>query len=505
MALWQRYSFRSVINYLLKERQVYFRTDGEVRFLSIGKAPQVAAAISAVISFVWIAYTTGEYFTTGAVIADKEAHIADLRDNRQQLIEEMDKRERQYSAVAHKIEEKHARLSALLKQKAQMTAGLNSLRAELQQLQNSDREQLEKIEELVDTIGRQQRALNTVSEQEQRLTRDLDASNHVLSGLHREKNTAATATVANGDRIVAALNVLERQLVSQQSETYGLRLSVEERDKKLSSLAAEHATTLAARDSLEDRLHQLEAHLGRLQDAQRQLVLNIEERTEDGIENLNAILALTGLDPDSFLQRFKTGTGGPFEDLLPNLSVAAGGNDPMDGTAANPVPASPAQQRFTRALVRLDDRLERWQALNKVIETLPLATPVDHYHISSSFGRRRDPFTKRMAFHSGLDMAGSRRQAVYATAPGTVTFAGTKGPYGRMVEIDHGYGLKTRYGHLHKIKVKRGQIVDFRHKIGLLGSSGRSSGPHVHYEIHFDGKPVNPANFVKAGKHVFKS
>jgi len=106
--------------------------------------------------------------------------------------------------------------------------------------------------------------------------------------------------------------------------------------------------------------------------------------------------------------------------------------------------------------------------------------------------------------HAGLDLAGVRRTPVVATAPGVVTYARRKGPYGKMIEIDHGQGLKTRYGHLHKILVKKGDKVGFRQKIGQMGSTGRTTGPHVHYEVWVDGKPRNPAKFLKAGQYVFR-
>jgi len=96
------------------------------------------------------------------------------------------------------------------------------------------------------------------------------------------------------------------------------------------------------------------------------------------------------------------------------------------------------------------------------------------------------------------------RSPIYAPAPGIVKQAGNKGRYGRFIEIDHGSGIFTRYGHLNKIYVKRGQKIDFRHKIGQLGSSGRSTGPHLHYEVVFNGKPRNPMLFIKAGRHVFQ-
>ncbi|MCG8546945.1 MAG: M23 family metallopeptidase, partial [Alphaproteobacteria bacterium] len=152
----------------------------------------------------------------------------------------------------------------------------------------------------------------------------------------------------------------------------------------------------------------------------------------------------------------------------------------------------------------IDSQLIRWAALQSLLKRVPLISPVDFYHLASRFGLRRDPFTKKRAMHYGVDLAGWRGAPVYNTAPGKVVFAGRKGRYGKVVEIDHGYGLRTRYGHLRSVLVKRGQVLGHRHKIGLLGSTGRSTGPHVHYEVRFDGKPLNPDKFIKAGRYVFK-
>ena len=124
--------------------------------------------------------------------------------------------------------------------------------------------------------------------------------------------------------------------------------------------------------------------------------------------------------------------------------------------------------------------------------------------MASSYGLRSDPFNNRKAMHYGVDLAGWGGAPVFATAPGKVIFAGRKGRYGKMVEIDHGYGIRTRYAHLQKVLVQRGEEVGHRHEIGLLGSTGRSTGPHVHYEVRFDGKPLNPDKFIKAGRYVFK-
>ena len=106
--------------------------------------------------------------------------------------------------------------------------------------------------------------------------------------------------------------------------------------------------------------------------------------------------------------------------------------------------------------------------------------------------------------HYGLDLAGWNRSPVFSTAEGVVVFSGRKGRFGRMVEIDHGNGLRTRYAHLFKASVKKGQKIGHRHKVGLLGSTGRSTGPHVHYEVLFDGKQMDPLKFIKAGRNVYK-
>ncbi len=121
---------------------------------------------------------------------------------------------------------------------------------------------------------------------------------------------------------------------------------------------------------------------------------------------------------------------------------------------------------------QLGEQLNRWSALRMLVGTLPLTAPLDQYRISSGYGEYRDPVNGRKARHRGVDFAAPSRSPVYATAPGTVVFAGWRGRYGRTIEIDHGHGVRTRYGHLRKILVKPGQEVDHRRKIGLVGSSG---------------------------------
>ncbi|MBL8630047.1 MAG: M23 family metallopeptidase [Rhodospirillaceae bacterium] len=124
--------------------------------------------------------------------------------------------------------------------------------------------------------------------------------------------------------------------------------------------------------------------------------------------------------------------------------------------------------------------------------------------MNSGFGVRRDPFTGGYAQHLGLDMGAEFKSSVMATGEGKVIYAGWEGRYGRMVEIDHGMGLTTRYAHLARVLVKEGDKVQRGGVIGQLGCSGRCSGPHVHYEVLHNGKAINPLKFLKAGSDVFK-
>jgi murein DD-endopeptidase MepM/ murein hydrolase activator NlpD len=134
--------------------------------------------------------------------------------------------------------------------------------------------------------------------------------------------------------------------------------------------------------------------------------------------------------------------------------------------------------------------------LRDLVTSLPLSIPLDHYQIGSRFGLRRDPFNGKPAFHSGLDFDASYMSPVYATAPGIVTYAGYRSGYGKVVEIDHANGIATLYGHMHRYMVAVGQRVDTQTQIGLVGSTGRASGPHVHYEVIVNGQPQDPEKFI---------
>jgi murein DD-endopeptidase MepM/ murein hydrolase activator NlpD len=221
-------------------------------------------------------------------------------------------------------------------------------------------------------------------------------------------------------------------------------------------------------------------------EAQQSVVDRLIERTLADIEALEKTVALTELDFQAVMDQTviePMSQGGPF------LPIAI----PTD--RSNPA-------HFQSSLGLLGLHLDRWEALNKAVRRIPLAAPLDEYRISSRYGIRKDPVNGKRAKHNGLDLKAPRRTMVFSPASGTVVFAGWKGHYGRVVEIDHGNGILTLYAHLHKILVEKGEHLEVSDRIGLVGNSGRTTGSHLHYEIKVDGRATDPNKFLKAGKRA---
>ena len=150
--------------------------------------------------------------------------------------------------------------------------------------------------------------------------------------------------------------------------------------------------------------------------------------------------------------------------------------------------------------------MENLITLTGIVEHFPIARPMkDKHRLSSFYGTRKDPFNGKPAFHAGLDFVGPMGAGIYSTNGGKVTFAGWRAAYGRMVEVDHGLGFATRYAHLRSMAVKEGQLVKAGELLGTQGSSGRSTGSHLHYEVRLNNRALNPSKFIKAGDYVQKN
>lgn len=172
------------------------------------------------------------------------------------------------------------------------------------------------------------------------------------------------------------------------------------------------------------------------------------------------------------------------------------------GAEGGPFVPVPQDRLFDAGIENLRTALDALQAARETSTALPLAAPVASGSISSGFGVRSDPFLGKAAMHTGIDFVAEAGSAVRATAAGKVVFAGDNGTYGRMVEIDHGNGLTTRYAHMSSILVGLGDAVTTGALVGRVGSTGRSTGPHLHYELRRTGDAVDPARYLRAGRRI---
>ena len=147
-------------------------------------------------------------------------------------------------------------------------------------------------------------------------------------------------------------------------------------------------------------------------------------------------------------------------------------------------------------------RLDLLAIYKNALEFIPLKPPMEHYYVTSNYGKRKHPVTKKWRFHHGIDLAGTWQENIRVSADGVVTFAGYHGSFGKVIRIKHNYGINTTYGHLAKILVKKGQIVSEGQTIGKMGKTGRVDGAHLHYEISVNGKSKNPAIYFKIGRKL---
>jgi murein DD-endopeptidase MepM/ murein hydrolase activator NlpD len=220
--------------------------------------------------------------------------------------------------------------------------------------------------------------------------------------------------------------------------------------------------------------------------SQDQLLDAADTYAKSRADRLRLAFRLAGLTPSAYLPKGGA-LGGPLVETKDPRALAA----VLDVTP-----------EFAERVQRAAADSSEAEALSQAAGDLPLAMPTASGEKSSGFGVRTDPFTGRPAFHTGLDFPGGRMTAVESTGPGVVAFTGPRTGYGNIVEIDHGRGLKTRYGHLATIAVRVGQHVALGQRLGGMGSTGRSTGTHVHYEVLLNGRPMNPDRYLKAGQVV---
>lgn len=274
-------------------------------------------------------------------------------------------------------------------------------------------------------------------------------------------------------------------LNSDKPRPDGFELRTNGADGVLRSSALDQSSRRALADAADAdvptpaRLEMLAASLDRIERRQVTVLASLAGPAMRKAETLKAAIAETGLSPDRIAAPKGAAVGGPFI----------------------PAKIDPNGSPFEKQLSHVQGAFATLDRLHRALPYLPVRKPLPGApDVTSNFGYRVDPFLGRAALHSGMDMRAETGTPARATAAGTVVTAAPSGGYGNLVEIDHGNGLSTRYGHLSAILVSEGQTVTVGQTIGRVGSTGRSTGPHLHYEVRIDDEATDPGRFVKASR-----
>jgi murein DD-endopeptidase MepM/ murein hydrolase activator NlpD len=512
-------------------RELILRTDGRVAYLAISSRQQKITAAILLGFALWGGYATTGMVLNGRMLEAKRGELDRAQVAYVDLLNEVAHSYDQFLGFARNLNADQKNLlaqgSVLSKsgaapaspneqQAAAVREKLRLFELDLQNVAANNKQLTDTVMRLhgeLDVAKSQNSNLSQTSETvsaelvatRQQLADELEAVRRVLSVADGRKAaladqvstlqsdlSAADQREAQGDLAQhlaeEQIGMLLGQLNAERSDNTQLLRQISDTQTALATAISQRDALQSARRDLTGRIGDLENQLASIQRSQQTIVERLAARTRNGVDEVEKTVAMTGVDVDALLliaAHELSGQGGPFI----------------------PVKEPPTEQggeQLMASVASLDGEVGRLETLQLVLRTLPLTAPIDHYFIASNFGIRRDPFNGRLAFHAGLDMSNALLSPVLATSPGVVVYAGWMGGYGRLVEIDHGLGVHTRYGHLARIDVKVGDTVDYRQQVGLLGSSGRSTGPHVHYEVLVNGRPLDPMNFLKAGRYVFK-
>ena len=470
------------ITTIFPERQIHLRTDGRVNYFRITTTAQLAALILVSLSGWWIGYSSYSYVKHGRKIVAKNSQIASARLAYHSLLGEVGEYQNKFNKITNDLERNHSTMLALVDRNAKLRNSLHETSDKLRNTENDRARVANARETLINKLAKLKDDKHSLVDRNAKLRNSLHETSIKLRSTKNDRARIVNAREALFNR----LGDLKDEMNGVTSHNFVLKDNLEAIENDLKIALSERNHARFERTRIENYVQQLETRLADLQQSQGMSVQRLSNHTARQIDDLERVISLAGIDPRKLAGRdgLVDGQGGPF---IPIESIK---NAPTDD--------------LKKSLDKLDLRLARLNSLQSTMRFLPLSAPLRSYYVTSGFGKRRDPLNKRWAAHYGVDFGSHVKAKVYSTAPGIVKVSGWKGRYGRYVEIDHGNGILTRYGHLGKSYVKRGEKVKFQQKIGLLGNSGRTTGPHLHYETVFKGRAINPKKFIKAGHYVFQ-
>ena len=462
------------------ERQIYIRSDGRVQFFTFGPSLQATIAGLSLIFLGWVAFATVNVVFKDRIIAAKdhryqemqsayENRVADLQTSYDELNGALVSAEDRFKETADALQTKQNTIMKFINRKTTVDQTLTALANGTTAPQAAPQAQQSGGGGIV--LGN----APTGSDFTDSDSPDAPQITIAPSPMQQQQpqRGAGKSTRASFLDLGNAVGTLRGFLFGTgQTTTPSIAPAVLMRHPALRAIALEA-----------DRVKGIGV-------SETELLNGTEQRLSERVGSLQDIIRRTGIDPREYARKFGEyqGVGGPD---IPLQSVQ------IEGIA---------DDSFKNAYLSASAVLEQMNGLLSALRHVPLTTPVHGIEFSrtSGFGPRIDPFTGHHSFHPGVDFAGPYGANVASTAAGTVVWAGPRGGYGNLVEIDHGYGIHTRYGHLASILVRVGARVPQGASIGKLGSTGRSTGPHVHYEVSYENVTRNPSNFIEAGRHVLQ-
>lgn len=440
------YRIHAALERRFPEQRLFLKSDTETRFIRLTPAVQAVGTAGAVVVLGWTIVATAILLMDSLGAGDARAQT-----ERQQALYE-------------------ARLTAL----------------------SADRDL--RADEAARAQERFNLALAEVSAMQARLLASEESRKELETGIDVIQNTLRR-TIAERDEARAEAQVLAATLKTETGTSRTAEGAARDAAATLDIIAGALAGTAGERDAMASLAVAAQAETDEIAAAKRAsearadaIFAKLEEAVSISMEPLDKMFREAGLSPDDLIASVRRGYSGQGGPLSPFTVSTMGG------------PLAPEEHRANTILEGLD----RLNSYRIAAEKSPFAVPVKSaFRFTSGFGFRRDPKGAGTRMHSGTDFAASTGTPIYATADGEVVFAGWDSGYGRHIKIRHDFGIETSYAHLSQIRVNVGERVSRGDRIGDMGSSGRSTGTHLHYEVRIGGQPVNPMTFIRAARDVF--
>ncbi|MEZ5797163.1 MAG: DUF5930 domain-containing protein [Paracoccaceae bacterium] len=428
------------------EQRLFLKSDEATRFIRLRPATQALAVVIGALGLAWTIVATAVIMmdTIGAGSArEQTARQRSMFEERLTVLS-ADRDSRAEEAVRAQ-----ERFNIALTQVSEMQEKLLASEDRRRELETG-------VDVIQNTLRRTIQERDEARAEADRMKLALNEQGGGATEMGRIRDTAATL-----DYLTGALANTARERDAEAAETEAVRVEMAE-------LAEEKALIEARHDAIFAKL---------------------EEAVTVSMEPLDKMFRSAGLDPDDLIDSVRKGYSGQGGPLAPITASTMGGGA-----------LSPDEIRANAILKELESmNLYRMAAFR-----VPLGMPVkSSVRWTSGFGGRNDPLGRGYRKHDGQDLAGDYGTAIFATADGVVTHAGWESGYGRLIKIQHAFGIETRYAHLSQIRVEVGQRVSRGDRIGDMGNSGRSTGTHLHYEVRIGGAAVNPMKFIKAASDVF--